>query len=80
MEQRAREWAQSRQIDSLNFKMTIMLVLVIIGIMSNVARTINDIKDDTKQARIVYLDKRIIELEQRIEDYETGVPRPQQKD
>lgn len=65
-----------RQMDSINFKLAIILTIIVIGLLSNGLRTYVDLVGDTRQRRIEYLDKRVAALEARLEACESGTPQP----
>lgn len=70
----------ARSLESINYKLAIVLLIIIIGIGSNAIRTWADLQGDKRQQRIEYLDSRVRELESKLEACESGTPMPSIKD
>lgn len=86
-ERMAETFSVSRSLESVNFKVVIILALIILGILSNGLRTYLDLTGDSRQTRIEYLDQQVIEMQDTImrlsaelESCNTGTPMPFIKD
>lgn len=76
----AKSYNTSRAVESINFKLAVILTIIIIGIASNAYRSWVDQENREKTQIIQKMQERIKDLNAKLTACESGTPQPNLRD